>query len=192
MKKFLICLLAILIIIFSIHIYFKINISYEEYGYRVAYGIIKEKLDNETYEKLLTFINYEELSYFVNSFESNKYPLVELPERIDIPPLFDDNIYTIIETTYSSNYDSDGWTINPSMNYGGEFEYRAYLKIDNKSYPEVKVTLIIELDKRRKINDVQYYASVDILLNKVGFNNYNIKKINLKPLAENNTTTLYK
>lgn len=174
MKKLVI---FIMVLIISILAFTKAHISYEEFAYKVFKDIIEEDINNKSNYDLGQFIGEDELKEFKKILDDGEYPAIELPEKLNIPFLYEENSYNLLTKEYVRK--SGKWIENKSENSAESLRYIVDLSKDNMKSPNVEIKFIVTFEERTQGDYRVVCSIIDILLENQGFNKYEIEGIDV-------------
>ncbi|WBW99612.1 hypothetical protein [Oceanirhabdus sp. W0125-5] len=180
MKKKIIIITSLLALMMSINIFSRVHISYEEFAYNTVYGLIKDQLNDRTFEEVIKFIDKDDIDEFLESSKQFNYPELELPNKFRTPLLNEDNNINLVNTKYY--LDSGKWINSPINNSRNVLEYNLHLsKVYHRaSLNEVQFNFRFteKIGENHKIT----LGRISILLDKNGFNKYEIENISIRKL----------
>lgn len=174
MKKLVIC---ILVLILSTLVFTKIHISYEEFAYKVFKNIIEGDINDKSGNDLRRFISEDKINEFKKIMKDVGYPSIELPEKFNMPFLYDENSYKLLTKEYVMK--SGKWIENKSENSGESLRYSLDLRKDNMRSPNVEVKFSVAFEEKTQEDYKMMYGIIDILLEKQRFNKYKIEDISV-------------
>lgn len=97
--------------------------------------------------------------------------------KLNMPFPFEENNYNLITKEYIRK--SGKWIENKSENSGESLRYSLDLRKDNMKSPNVEVKFSVTFEERTQADYRMVYGIIDILLEKQGFNKYEIEGINI-------------